>query len=113
MPRKNKSAKDPLKRTGQDFPEDCRHLNFFWCKNAKECFGCFYNPIKEEALQNEEGFEDEVKTEKENWFYGRDPRIQKVLLSLLDDIKNRRGLHKNGTPFRWRYSRKNKFDEEE
>lgn len=110
MPR-GKKKNLPYLRRGKDFPEECAHRPFFQCKSAQECRGCYYNPIKVEALQPKEGFEDEKKDPKVDWFYGRGKRFIKEMLDMLDDIKHKRGLMKGGNPFKWPHSRTNKdFD---
>lgn len=109
-----KQKKKTLKRTGKNFPKDCAHINFFWCKSASECFGCYYNPIKEEALKNRDKFQGEYKkTTKHDWFYGGPKKEIKEILQLLDDIRKGRGLFKNGRRFKWRFDSNLKSDNEE
>ena len=102
------SGKNP-KKLKPYFPKDCLHRPFFWCKTPSKCIGCYYNPEKKIALMRR--FEDdEKKTAKVNWFYGRGKRNVKKLLKFLDDIKHGRGLHRGSTRLYFRYARKSEND---
>lgn len=111
MARIKASKRNPLLRTHTNFPEECAHVNFFGCKNAAQCLGCFYNPIKQEALANRPGFEEDKKTATQNWFYGQPKKELEKQLKTLDDIKAGRGLRKGGLRCKWRYARKNDIDD--
>jgi hypothetical protein len=84
-------------------PENCAHKQFFWCKKPSECVGCYYHPEKKVALTKRHP-DDPNKTTKDNWFYGS-KRQAKLGLKNLEDIKNGKGLFKNGTRCRFRHSR--------
>lgn len=96
-----------LSRVADDFPE-CPHLNFFQCKSAKECLGCYYNPIREEAMWVEE---DENKKPKDLWFYSSKKHASDRLKTL-EDIRLGKGLRKGGNRCYFKHARKNKNDDE-
>ena len=95
-----------VKKAKAQFPKDCPHRPFFWCKTPKACVGCYYNPDKKFALAARFDDDDEKKKAKTHWFYGN-KRHAKASLKMLDDIKHGRGLFENGRQHHFRYARKN------
>lgn len=98
---------DKLERSTTDFPE-CPHLNFFQCKSAKECLGCYYNPIEKESMWVEPG---ETKKPKHLWFY-RSEKHANDRLKTLEDIRNGVGLRRGGRRCYFKHARKNKDDDD-
>ena len=109
-PRPTKATPQRPKRFKPQFPDDCPHKAFFWCKSPSECIGCYYNPDKKIALM-QRSEDDEKKTAKDNWFY-HDKKHAKECLSLLDDIRLGKGLFKNGTRCRFKHARKDELEED-
>lgn len=91
-------------------PDNCSHKNFLWCKNASNCVGCIYHPIKEIALMKRH--EDEEEKDESMWFY-YDEEDARERLKILDDIRLGKGLFKNGRRSNFRFSQRNVDKDEE
>ena len=76
-----------------EFPDNCAHRTFFKCKNARQCIGCYYNPIKEQAFTLLEG-EESIDKPDYLWFYS-DPVFAKTMLKDLARIKSGDGKYVN------------------
>lgn len=94
-----------------EFPDSCPHRVFFWCKKPSECIGCYYNPDKKIALIKKDE-DDPNKSVKTDWFYGNKKQA-KLGLQNLEDIKNGKGLFKNGNRYRMKHSRKQSEEDDE
>lgn len=89
--------------------EECSHKPLFGCKRPIECRGCYYNPNKKIALMTVEIAD--VKTVGNDWLYGN-KKHTKTTLSILEDIKHGRGLHKGGNRSYFKYARKSVGEED-
>jgi len=86
---------------------DCPHRNFFACKVASGCVGCYYNPDMKTALMLKQ--EDDPKKNKTNdWFYGNKAHVKKAL-KMLADIKTGKGLRKGGRRCYFKHSKKEEY----
>lgn len=105
----DKTESPKKKREVLQFPPNCPHKPFFGCKRPSECVGCYYNPNKEISFKLKNP--DSTPRPKWMWFYHNKKEAQERL-QLLDDIKNGKGLFKNGTRTYFKYARKNEDDDE-
>ena len=82
------------------YPVECKHKSFFDCSSAKQCLGCYYNPIKEIALgPYHDGEESEGL-----WFYDDKEWAEKALIAL-ENIRTGKGRLPGGLRIKFKYSR--------
>lgn len=96
------------KKVKHKWAVDCPHKNFFGCKYARECMGCYYNPDMKIALMPKQE-DDPNKTKTNDWFYGNKVHSKKAL-KMLDDIKKGKGVRKGGHRCYFKHSKKDDYD---
>lgn len=101
-----KETKKHVKKEKLTLPENCEFKSQFYCKNPKDCIGCYYHPIKEIALDDGEG----GRKSSHLWLWS-DKKHAKTMLKLLDDIRKGKGLHKGGNRSYLKHSKREKEDE--
>lgn len=95
--KKPRAPKKPTKPKA-DWPSECPHKNFFWCKTPKDCPTCYYN-------------KDIKPPPGSPWFYSNKKFVTESLKTL-DDIRMGRGLLPGGRRFSWKHARNKKQEEE-